>query len=162
LSLGETGSTEVTPTNETKEEDEMYQFTPWVWRDPTVLTAEYAMRPTDPEADTPVDDQLATADLVGYEVEATDGGIGKVDKASYEVDAAYLVVDTGPWIFGKTVLLPAGVVQHIDHTERKVFVDRTKDQIKGSPEYDPDTFTPEYRERIGSYYADSYRESAMR
>jgi hypothetical protein len=67
-------------------------------------------------------------------------------------------VDTGPWIFGRKVLLPAGTVQRVDHAERKVYVDRTKDQIKDSPEYDPDTFVKlEYHDRVGAYYTESYR-----
>ena len=48
--------------------------------------------------------------LVGYDVEALDGSIGKIDKASTETDRYYLVVDTGFWIFGKKRLIPAGVV----------------------------------------------------
>jgi hypothetical protein len=96
-------------------------------------------------------------DLVGYEVEATDGKIGKIDEASNEVGASYLVVDTGPWIFGKKVLLPAGTVDRVDVDERKVYVDRTKDQIKDSPEFDPATYTePGYREQIGKYYTGTY------
>ena len=47
-------------------------------------------------------------DLTGYGVEAIDGGIGKVDEATYEASSSYIVVDTGPWILGKKVLLPAG------------------------------------------------------
>ncbi|WP_170318770.1 PRC-barrel domain-containing protein [Allorhizocola rhizosphaerae] len=97
------------------------------------------------------------ASLTGYKVEAVDGGIGKVDDASHEVGAQCLVVDTGPWVFGKKVLLPAGTVNHIDREERKVYVDRTKDQIKSAPEFDPDTFTdPVYRDKVGSYYGDNY------
>ena len=98
------------------------------------------------------------ADLTGYKVEAADGGIGKVDEASHEVRAECLVVDTGPWIFGKKVLLPAGTVNHIDHEERKVYVDRTKDQIKSAPEFDPDRYTDQvYRDKIGGYYGGSYQ-----
>jgi PRC-barrel domain len=66
-------------------------------------------------------------DLIGYEVEAIDGRIGKIDEATYDVGGSYLVVDTGPWIFGKKVLLPAGTVDRIDVDDRKVYVDRTKD-----------------------------------
>jgi hypothetical protein len=103
------------------------------------------------------DISLAGADLTGYKVEATDGGIGKVDQASHDVNAACLVVDTGPWIFGKKVMLPAGTVNHIDHDEQKVYVDRSKDQIKTAPEYDPDQFTdPAYRDKLGGYYGDTY------
>ena len=46
-------------------------------------------------------------DLAGYSVEALDGGIGKVDDATYDVGSSYIVVDTGPWIFGKKVLRQA-------------------------------------------------------
>ncbi|WP_078625089.1 PRC-barrel domain-containing protein [Streptomyces californicus] len=52
-------------------------------------------------------------DLIGYKVEATDGSIGKVDKHSDDVTSSYLVVDTGVWIFGKHVLLPAGTVSRV-------------------------------------------------
>ena len=62
--------------------------------------------------------------------------VGKVDEATYEVGRSYVVVDTGPWIFGKKVMLPAGTVRGIDETEEIVFVNRTKDQIKHAPEYD--------------------------
>src|SRR6188472_1534498 len=75
-------------------------------------------------------------DVSGYDVEATDGSIGKVDEATYETGRSYLVVDTGPWIFGKKVMLPAGVVRGVDETEKVVFVNRTKEQIKSAPEYD--------------------------
>lgn len=97
-------------------------------------------------------------DLVGYHVEATDGSIGKIDEAGQATDDSYLVVDTGPWIFGKKVMIPAGTVTHLDHTDRKVYVDRTKEQVKSSPEFDSDQYTePVYRDKIGGYYDDTYR-----
>ncbi len=46
--------------------------------------------------------------LVGYDVEATDGHIGKVDEASVVSGQAHLVVDTGSWIFGKKRMIPGG------------------------------------------------------
>ena len=52
-------------------------------------------------------------EIAGYSVEAIDGGIGKVDEATYDVGSSYIVVDTGPWIFGKKVLLPAGVIDRV-------------------------------------------------
>ncbi|MGK5443948.1 PRC-barrel domain-containing protein [Micromonospora sp. URMC 105] len=100
---------------------------------------------------------VADADLVGYKVEATDGSIGKIDDASHEVGGSYLVVDTGPWIFGKKVMLPAGTVNHVDHDERKVYVDRGKDQIKAAPEYDETSHSdPAYRDELGGYYDETY------
>jgi hypothetical protein len=103
-----------------------------------------------------------TVNLAGYGVEAVDGGIGKIDEASNEVGASYLVVDTGPWIFGKKVMLPAGVIMKVDHDDEKVFVNRTKDQIKNAPEFDDSMIRDEgYRGRLGSYYGpggEGYRD----
>jgi hypothetical protein len=100
------------------------------------------------------DQQIAQLDLTGYSVEATDGSIGKIDEATNEVSGSYIVVDTGPWIFGKSVLLPAGVVDHVDQEEKKVYVSRMKDEIKDAPEYDPDRGIDEnYRTEVGGYYS---------
>ena len=99
------------------------------------------------------DQGMSTTAVTGYAVEAIDGSIGKVDDASNDVGASYIVVDTGPWIFGKKVMLPAGVISRVDSEDEKVFVNRTKDQIKNSPEFDPDRFGDQtYRGELGSYY----------
>jgi len=113
-------------------------FQPWEYRNDTGFTRE-------------------EIDLTGYSIAAVDGDIGHVDQATYESGASYLVVDTGPWIFGRKVMLPAGVVERIDAAEKKVYVDRTKDQIKDAPEYD-DTLgdDPAYRESLGTYYTGTY------
>jgi hypothetical protein len=93
-------------------------------------------------------------DLSGYDVESVDGGIGKIDEATYEAGASCIVVDTGPWIFGKKVMIPAGVIEHVDHDEQKVFLNRTKEQIKNAPEFDEGKFDDvAYRSELGSYYA---------
>ena len=76
------------------------------------------------------------ANFIGYGVEALDGSIGKVDEATYDAGSAYIVVDTGPWIFGKKVMLPAGTIQRVDHEDEKILVSRTKDQIKNAPEFE--------------------------
>ena len=97
-----------------------------------------------------------SSDLTGFDVEATDGSIGKIDEASNETSASCFVVDTGFWIFGKKRLIPAAVVQDIDPAERKVYVAMTKDQIKSAPDYDPDVYHRDerkYRDEVGDYYA---------
>ncbi|WP_433222685.1 PRC-barrel domain-containing protein [Dactylosporangium sp. CS-047395] len=125
-------------------------FLPWAWRDT------YNPDAADPRFP---EERRNDLDLSGYRVEALDGHIGSIDSASYEIDNSWLVVDTGPWIFGRKVLLPAGTVQNVDHAERKVYVDRTKDQIKSSPEYDERSFdTDDYRQQVGDYYTRSYRD----
>lgn len=99
-----------------------------------------------------------SANIVGYEVHATDGHIGKIDEASDEVGASSVVVDTGPWIFGRKVVLPAGVVERVDDDEERVYVDLTKDQIKDSPELTEGTTygDPAYRQQVGEYYTGYY------
>jgi hypothetical protein len=107
----------------------------------------------------------ASPDFNGYKVEALDGSIGKVDRATYETNGSYIVVDTGPWIVGKKVLLPAGVIDRIDTDEEKVYVHRTKDEIKNAPEFDEDRFDEAYRNDLGRYYGHGgrgYREHSVR
>jgi hypothetical protein len=95
----------------------------------------------------------ANVDLSGFKVEARDGGIGKVDEATYDTGASFVVVDTGPWIFGKKVMLPAGVIRDIDLDTETVFVELAKDEIKDAPEFDQDRYRDEgYRSELGGYY----------
>ena len=93
-------------------------------------------------------------DLTGFSVEATDGHIGKVDEATHETGGSFLIVDTGPWIFGKKVMLPAGVVDRIDPDDKNVYVNRTKEEIKDAPEFDEKTHRDDqsYRGQLGDYY----------
>jgi hypothetical protein len=106
------------------------------------------------------------ADLTGLTVESIDGKIGKVDEATQEVGGSYIVVDTGPWIFGKKVLLPAGVVRDVDLDTESIFVDRTKDEIKNAPEFDAKTYRDQgYRSQVGDYYGPGgrgYRDPNVR
>ena len=86
-------------------------------------------------------------------MEATDGDIGKVDEKSNEIGSDYVVVDTGPWIFGRKVMLPAGVISSVDTSEERIRVDRTKEEIKNSPEYDEEAGRDvAYRDKLGGYY----------
>jgi Protein of unknown function (DUF2795) len=91
-------------------------------------------------------------DLTGYEVEARDGSIGTVEEATTQAGQSYLVVDTGTWIFGRRVLLPAGVVERVDSGDRKIFVNRSREEIRDAPEYGEPGATDLYRQQVGSYY----------
>jgi len=63
------------------------------------------------------------------------------------------VVDTGPWIFGKKVLLPAGVVRDVDLDAQTVFVNRTKEEIKNAPEFDEARYHDDaYWQELSGYY----------
>ena len=107
----------------------------WRYRDPGLATS------------------LTQQQIIGYDVEAIDGSIGKIDDATLEVDSGHIVVDTGPWIFGRKVMLPAGVLKSVDHADEKMFVNRTKDEIKNAPEFDDSMRNDEkYRTELGTYY----------
>ena len=111
-------------------------FDTWKYRDPSLATS------------------LTQQDITGYDVEAIDGGIGKIDDDTLETDTGHIVVDTGPWIFGKKVMLPVGVLKTVDHVNEKVFVNRTKDEIKNAPEFDDSMRNDEtYRTELGTYYS---------
>ncbi|HUH15844.1 MAG TPA: hypothetical protein VML35_08165 [Gaiellaceae bacterium] len=99
---------------------------------------------------------LGDIDITGFSVEATDGGIGKIDEATFDAGASHLVIDTGSWIFGKKVLLPAGIVDRIEPESETVFVNRSKDEIKAAPEWDESRGTADeaYRSDLGAYYGD--------
>ena len=84
------------------------------------------------------------ADITCYDVEAADGSIGKIDESSAAAGSAYIVVDTGFWIFGKKRLVPAGVVDRVDRQNNKVYVRMTKDQVRNAPDFDET-----HRERRG-------------
>ena len=95
-------------------------------------------------------------DIVGYDVDATDGSIGKIDEATFDIESSYLVIDTGWWIFGKKRLVPAGFVTGVDDSARVVHVSCDKEAIKAAPDYDPDEWNSDHdstvRTRHGDYY----------
>ena len=99
-------------------------------------------------------DVVVPEDLAGYDVEALDGSIGKVDEATKEAQSGYLVVDTGFWIFGKKRMIPFGVARGIDARSETVQVGMTKDQIKSAPDFDEVRRRNEdYRREVGDYYS---------
>jgi ribosomal 30S subunit maturation factor RimM len=102
-------------------------------------------------------EEVTDLDLSDFKVVASDGEIGKVDEASYETGAGLIIVDTGPWILGKKVMLPAGTIERVDLEEHLIHVDRTKDEIKAAPEFDPSGYADqEYRISVGEYYSGLY------
>ena len=50
-------------------------------------------------------------------------------------------------------MLPAGVIDRVDFDDERVFVDRTKDEIKNAPEFDETRYREaDYRTELGGYY----------
>jgi hypothetical protein len=93
---------------------------------------------------------IVGGDVVGFEVQASDGYVGTVSDATDEVGASYIVVDAG----SRKVMIPAGVIDRIDAGGARVFLFLTKDQVKNAPEFDEvRAREASYREELGGYYA---------
>jgi hypothetical protein len=98
------------------------------------------------------DDLERRSDFEGFDVAALDGDIGQIDEATYDVGASYIVVDTGPWIFGRKIVIPAKAIVRVDIPSEKVFLRLTKQQIEDSPQLHDMRGTERDREMIGAYY----------
>jgi hypothetical protein len=93
-------------------------------------------------------------DLTGFTVVATDGTVGHVDREADHFGMRHLVVDTGVWVFGKSVLVPVGAVAAIDAKERRIAVTCSRGEIKEAPRFrtDSETMDRDYLTRVGEYY----------
>jgi hypothetical protein len=98
-------------------------------------------------------DEPTRADIVGFSVKALDGSVGKIDAASFDVGSSHFVVATGPWIYGRKVVIPASTVKGVDFVNQTVHVNRTKNQMKHAPVFDEATYgNAGYGPDLGSYY----------
>lgn len=78
-------------------------------------------------------------ELTGYKIVATDDEIGTVDDFYFDEntwEVRYMVVDTGPWLFGRKVLLSVNVLGHPFWEQKRFSVSITKDQVESSPSID--------------------------
>jgi hypothetical protein len=79
--------------------------------------------------------------LKGFTLGATDGDVGSVEEVYFD-DARwgirYLVVDTGGWLSGRTVLISPISIRGTDWGERTIKVDLTRKQVEESPDIDTD------------------------
>ncbi|BDM74315.1 hypothetical protein HEK616_78020 (plasmid) [Streptomyces nigrescens] len=92
--------------------------------------------------------------LTGYSVETPHEALGQVQRQMDDPGRQHLVVDTGVWFFGESVLVPAGIVRTIDTDTKTVTVNRTKDEIKAAPRFARDSQTTDagYLTEVGHYY----------
>lgn len=94
-----------------------------------------------------------------YKIHALDGDMGRVDDFLFEDEdwsIRYLVVDTRTWLRGKSVLVSPGWIGSIQWDEKKVYVDLTREAIRGAPEYDPSQpVTRDYEQKLYDHYGRS-------
>ena len=108
------------------------------------------------------DTSLRGLDLTGFEVEALDGMLGKVERTVTEPTGGYVVVDAGTLApLGGRVLLPGGAIDTVDLDSERLFVRLTREQIGSAPAYDWQApLGARDRERFATYYADRRTGSA--
>src|SRR6266508_1158056 len=102
---------------------------PYLWGD-SAFPATLAMPPA-------VESQMAAA-ATARRREADDGEIGHVD--DFIIDdrdwaIRSIVIKTGGWLSGRKTLVSPQSIEGISWTESKMFVNLTRDQIAGGPEY---------------------------
>jgi hypothetical protein len=94
-----------------------------------------------------------SSSLTGYNVESPDGAVGVVADADYDALADYLVIDTGPWIFGRKLLVPVEVIDHVDLDTETVWLNRPREEIENGPELGELAFLSDTQLReVATYY----------
>ena len=101
----------------------------------------------EPEMDdkpTDEDEHLRSTDkVVGYNIHATDGDIGRVkdfimDDETWQL--LFFVVDTHNWFGGKKVLIPVSDIKEVQWDDSKVIIDMKMDAVKSSRLFDESEF----------------------
>ena len=65
----------------------------------------------------------------------------------------YLIADTGPWLFGRQVLISPHALGEVRVADRRVVIQLTKKQIEGSPSLDTDQpVSRQYEQDYYGYY----------
>ncbi len=91
--------------------------------------------------------------LIGYSIRAIDGEIGKVEEFYFDDknwNIRFLVVKTGSWLFGRSVLISPIALQKPEEESREFPVNLTKGQVSNSP--DIDTHKPVSRQHEIALY----------
>jgi hypothetical protein len=141
-----------------QKELELDQYAAWTPIGGIVLPLEPAKEQDVTEGDSHL---RSVKEVTGYHIEATDGEIGHVKELIVDDEREprgqwafrYLVVDTRNWLPGKQVLVAPNWAESVNWYERKVSIALTRQQIEGSPEYDPEIpVNRRFEEILYDYY----------
>ncbi|MFE2583075.1 PRC-barrel domain containing protein [Streptomyces sp. NPDC059378] len=93
-------------------------------------------------------------DLTGYAVVATDGTVGHVARQADPHGMRHLVVDSGVWLFGRSAVVPAGLVTGVDPRARRISLACTQGAVKAAPRFriDSETRDARYLATVGEHY----------
>lgn len=130
---------------------------PYMWgtyrnlsRDPS------SWQPTreDPKAYDP--NLRSTRDVSGHHLQAVNGEIGHVDDFIIDEEywtLRYILADTRNWLPGRHVLVSPRWIDRVSWTEKKVFVNLTREAIQKSPLFTPQSLlTRDYEAQLYRHY----------
>jgi hypothetical protein len=92
-------------------------------------------------------------ELQGCTIHASDGDIGHVDQFYFDDEKwtiRYLVVETGGWLSGRSVLISPIALGEADWHARRLSVNLSREQVKNSPDISADK--PVSRQQEFGYY----------
>jgi len=139
-------------------EEELHTHYGWppYWSSTRALTA---VKVIEGKVENETTEQLAlrsTREVVGYDIQASDGKVGHVDDFIVGDESwiiRYMVVDTRDWLPGRKVLVAPAWIGAVAWPERNVYVDLSRKAVKNSPEFDPTaTVNQEYELKLYDYY----------
>ncbi|MFC2947911.1 PRC-barrel domain-containing protein [Virgibacillus sediminis] len=97
-----------------------------------------------------------TSDIKSYNIQATDGEMGKVKDLYFDDDSwtiRYAVVDTRKWLPGRKVLLSPSSFVSFKEDDKQLEVEYDKETVRNSPEIpEGQEITPETEKSLIGYY----------
>jgi hypothetical protein len=93
--------------------------------------------------------------IIGYHIEANDGGIGHVQGILVDEDSwaiRHLVVDTSNWWLGHQVLIAPQSIQNVSWREETVSVNLTRHAVKESLPYDAEALDRALETNVAERY----------
>jgi uncharacterized protein YrrD len=92
----------------------------------------------------------------GYHIAASDGDIGHLRDLLADADTwkiRYLAVNAGNWFLQRNVVIPVHALESIHWADQRVHLSLLRDEVKHSPEYDPDVPVAQaYEQALQDHY----------
>jgi hypothetical protein len=121
------------------------------------LMADYESQARQDKLEKPEDPDLhSTREVLGYHIEARDGGIGRIEDFIIEDEnwhIMYMVANTGGFLTGHNVIIAPSWIREVSWADKQVHVDLERETIRNSPEYDPQNLIDrEYENSLYEHY----------
>ena len=100
--------------------------------------------------------QYGISSMIGYEIRATDGDLGKVDEFYFDDETwtvRYIVVETGNWLSGRKVLISPVAFGKTELESRTISVNLTCSKVWNSPNIDTERpINRQHEAELNEYY----------